>query len=263
MKVQDNIYYRCNQKATGRVLDALPDGKAYILPWNGGDYQRWSPVIAADKWHVTQDEIVYDRTQPPTDTHPVDIISKQVWKNDSPAKISETIKHSITKTSTFQWGLKETLKTGIKCEFSANIPFIASAKTEVSVEMGLEAHQTWSNTVSETYEVLRQVTLDQRSAIEVHAYIDWADDFKTPFTLKMWVSATADARSGPDYPLSSEQLESLLKEAGFSGKIIDNSVPNKLLVSISGEFSGSYGMTTHVDIHEIPLSQAPDDAITV
>jgi hypothetical protein len=117
--------------------------------------------------------------------------------------------------------------------------------------------------VSETYEVSRTITLNERSAIEVHAYIDWIKDFKTPFTLKLWVSANADTASGPDFPLSSQLLESLLNDQGFSGKIIDKSVPNKLQVSLSGEFIGSFGLDTHVKIKEIPISAAPKNAINV
>lgn len=255
-------YYMIKQKRTGRVLDANSKGKMYTLAWNGGDYQKWALTIAADKWHVTEEDIVYEKTQLPTNMSKKDIISRKVWVNDSPAKITETIKQSKTKSSTFEWSLKETLKVGMKNTVKANI-FFLKADTEISVEIGLESSQRWSDTVSETYEVSRTITLNERSAIEVHAYIDWIENFKTPFTLKMWVSANADTTSGPDFPLSSQLLESLLNDQRFSGKVIDRSVPNKLQVSLSGEFIGSFGLDTHVNIKEIPLSKAPYNAINV
>lgn len=260
VKSQDDKICNLVSKATNRFLDSNSDKKVYTLPGNGGNHQLWLPEIATHKFQVNEDGIVYTQAELPKKTTPVAIISKKVWKNNSPAKITEVIKKSITKTSTFQWGFKESLKIGAKAKFEAKIPFIGSAETEVSTEFGFEANQTWTTTTSETYEISQQITLDSRSAIEVSAWVDWANNYKTPFTLTLWISAVADTTNGSEQPLSAEQIIILLEQSGFDGKIIDKSTRNKLLVSLDGEFMGSYGMTTQIDIREIPFETAPRNA---
>ncbi len=248
-----NGYYTIVQKATGRVLDGNLKGSVYTKDWNGGDYQKWSQTIVDLSWYTTTDEITYAATQPPTGLNPVDIITEQTIKNSSPAKITQKIEHSITRESTFEWGLKETLAVGSSVKVDVGIPFIGSVGSEVHVELSLEAHQTWSKTVSETYTITHEVELDSKTAIKVHGYIDWADDFKTSFTLDLWVAANANTISGT-VPLTVKELKEVLQASGFSGTILDDTVSNKLLVSLRGEFNGTYGMSTHFDVEEIPYS---------
>lgn len=204
-------------------------------------------------------DIVYDQVEAPKNTRPVDLVSVQIFKNPSAATIEETVSKSITKETSFTWGLVETLKVGAKTEFEGNAPFLGGAKTELSVELGLEAHQTWSKTESETYSVERKITVPPYSGVQVHAYIDWVDDFSTPFTLSMWVSApflrimdngqVADSRV---YPLRANELEWHLRQEGFTGTIIDRSEFYRLLVSVRGKFTGDWGLRSHVKVTNYP-----------
>jgi len=85
------------------------------------------------------------------------------------------------------------------------------------------------------------------AAIEVDAYIKCVEDLKTPFTLTIRLSAKAD---GGDLP--SSQLMELLKLDGFEGKMEIHS-ETEVDCIFTGNFRGSYGIESIVDIKEVPF----------
>ena len=193
-------------------------------------------------WNITVLSTIYkDISYPPENTYS-DLLYEQHYSNDSDADVSQTFSYSVERSCTFEWSLTETLLTGLETEFEASIPYIGSATTTAKIELTLESSQTWSETETKTYEISSTVDVPAHtSALTVVWSVDQNNNISIPFTLEMEVSGAY-----PDRPLSSDEIISQLKAEGFNGTIIDSSASNKVTVSISGNFTGAYGMETHL-----------------
>lgn len=198
------------------------------------------------------DRMDYEKPTQPEKKRKVAMISRKVWKNQSPAEITETIKKSVTRTSTYNWELHSKFTIGGKVEFEAGIPLAAAAKSEISSKLEIGAKHSWGSSVQETYEISRTIKLPGEGAIEVNAYIDWVDDYKTPFKIYFRLSGHSET-SGQ---LSRADLRQILEAGAFKGTIEDGPKDGQLLVGMSGEFTGSFGLETVVDIKSIPLGSA-------
>ncbi|MDJ0840306.1 MAG: hypothetical protein QNK37_27600 [Acidobacteriota bacterium] len=198
------------------------------------------------KWDAKLDVIRYDMSEPPSGTTPVELISYKEYPNDSDATLKTKVSKTIAKESAFTFGLQQSLTTGLKVSIKADVPFLASTEAEASVEIGLQANQEWSKTVTETYEVSEEITIPPRSYVKCHSWMDWADDVSTDFELEMWVTATAERVYGPGNTISAEVIEKILeKDSFFSGEIKESS-GSSVLVSLKGTFKGSYGVKTYI-----------------
>lgn len=192
-------------------------------------------------WITDMIDIVYEEISYPPAGTKVDEFYHTTYNNPAQATIKQTVKHSTSKTSTFEFYLKETLKTGLKASIKPKIPFLAEAAIEANAELGLESGQKWTITEQRTYAVDTVIKIPPESSVEVAWTVDWNDDIRIPFALIIKVTATRGPKS-----LATSELVSELVNSGFEGTIVDRSKPNEITVSLGGEFSGAYGMRSNV-----------------
>ncbi|MGD8782060.1 MAG: RICIN domain-containing protein [Ignavibacteria bacterium] len=234
-------------KSDGRVLDGKDStDEVYLNEWNEGDYQKWKLEVATVDWNMIIEDIEYDNVKEPKDTYPVEVFTDLEVENSSGATITKSIEKSMTKESTFEWGFTETLAVGITTGYEAKVPLFGGAETELSVEFTMEAHQTSTVSKSETYVMSDSIEVPPNTTVYVTGYFDWSDDITYPFTSLVLVSGTADTTEG-DRKLTTTEIKSILKSQGFNGEV-QQERENEVVVSIKGNFSGCFGMSSHTTL---------------
>lgn len=176
-----------------------------------------------------------------------DLIGNDIIKNRENTIINRKIEKTITRSTTFELSLTETLHTGVKSTFSLTIPFLASVETEISVDLTLETQKKWTKTLTEQYVFNETITVNPDTCVEVNWYIDIIDNLKIPFYLLIRVNGYQGNRI-----LTRDELINLLKRTGFTGKIDDTSIKdNEATVKVQGNLCGSFGINTYTETKKI------------
>lgn len=191
--------------------------------------------------------IDYGKLAPPDRTTPKSIAEERL-RNDSPAEISSLFEESKSHTSTFHWKTHEKFTVGAKTEVKLDVPALAGLKVEVSAEVELGSERQWGGSEQRTYKVAQTVTVPPHSAVSVNAYVEWVDDYTTPFTVYFRLTG----RTG-EGALSREDLRKILEVGSFAGSVEDGTKPGQLLVGLPGDFTGSWGFRKVVDLKTIPF----------
>jgi hypothetical protein len=214
--------------------------------------QRWALQVSGLKPEITFVGLDYhDAEYPKTGLGKVDFITEKKIINNAGTEITETVSKTITQSSTFEWGLEETLMVGAAAEVSAEVPFFGQGKATFKTELTLKSHQKWVKTESEAYTFTEQVKVLPHQSVKVNGYMDWAENYTTPYTLTLRVEMLADTVDGNQSSLSSEQITQILKQAGCTGIITSNADGESVEVALKGRFSGSYGMKSYMDVQPI------------
>jgi len=213
--------------------------------FTNADTQKWQLELADTDFTVEFVDIQYGQPSSPVVTKPVDIVTKRTIENRSNATLREVVSNTIERNSIFEFGLSSTVTVGATVGMEVGVPGLGTATGEVSAELSLTAHVVWTDSETLCYGISQEVEVPPQTAVEVHGWIDWTDNYLCDFTMILWISATGYDTSGNTRPLTTDELEQHIDNSGFSGQVLDRTHPNKLEVSIDGTFSGSYGMETH------------------
>lgn len=234
-------YNYLNHCKTGRQLDGKGDDDSVYKLKTGlpNEYQMWEMSFAELETNIIYDRIDYGTPQIPNTVQ--DGLQSQIVDNQSnSAQITQTVTLSRELTSTFQWSFTETLSESIAVGVTAKwtVPF--EVGVDVSSTTTFTLSSTQAQTVSEavTYSVSQQVTAPPHSKVQCDGYVNWADNVQSEFTMIVRFSATASG-----IPLNNQQLIQLLEETNSEYQLVDE-LNNQLLISLSGVFSGSYGIAT-------------------
>jgi len=243
--------YKMSWAGTKYFDEKRKDKPVVELVFDSGVSTEFTITICVNDFKTSAGNIVYGATPIIPSSNVVDVFSERKITNTSNAAIMQTLSHTIHKTSSFEWGLEQSVKLGLTVSVEAGIPGIASMKAESSIELGLNAHQTWKETVSEEYTFSETITIQGKGRISVHATIDWLEGASLPYTLQFIVSGNADTKKGNDIALNQQQLKKYLLAHDFQGTILDDTVPNHLTVELKGTFIGSYGVNMVTEVKNL------------
>ena len=250
----DGEWCKIRAKVSQKVLDvksADMNNGAQIHQWTEYkcDNQLFKFELVNPRWDIRTDSFTPDFPAPPPDR--IDIVTQRELTNNSPAKITETLSNEVSKECTFRWSFTTSFKIGVSAKFAMEIPGCGGVETEISLEAGLETNREWTKTVKRTYAIERDLTLDTRASILVRGYVDWVEDYTTPFTVELWVAAWGESKSGLR-PLTRNELVEILQIHGFDrDNIVDETKDNKVKVRLRGEYTGSFGTRTFLKINEL------------
>ncbi len=215
-KIGDTSWSRASEHP---VFYALPPDLALSFHLKGMDYAHPSPADS--------------------DMRP-QVLRTQTFENRSPSTITETFKVTEEKTEVFTLGFAESLMIGAKAEFEAGLPLVGSATVEAKTELTIESNQEWTQSTKKSYEITDTIKVDGWTSVTATAIINWADDFSTPFTMKIAVRGGSSRGK-----LNGQEIEELLKLSGFSGSV-DEVRNQEVRVSIRGKLEGAFGVRTLV-----------------
>jgi hypothetical protein len=204
-----------------------------------GFYALAEPI----EWHYRFDDIEYDESIRPVTEQ--DLISTRRFDNASPTStLEQTVTISGKKSSTFEWGLEEKLSAGAKLGFEAGLPF-EGVSGELSIQLDLGSHQTWSTTEEKEYSFTETVTVPPGGSAMLQGFVDWAENVVTPFTLTVRVAA-----KGGGADLTGGQVSQLFSQLNPGIRVLAvNS--NEIIVSLRGQFSGSYAIDTFTKLEPL------------
>lgn len=210
--------------------------------WTKGEVAFYA-VPGEIQWKYTFDSITYNESlRPPTQQ---DLVHEKTIRNKSTkSEIQQTVTFSTTKSSTFEWGLTQTLSVGSKLGFEAGVPF-GEVSGEFSIELDLGAHQTWTETQQKEIIFEEKVTVPAGDSVSVKGFVDFAENVVTPFKLKVRISA----KSG-NAILRGNQIGQIFKQMNPDATI-ENTLNDKIIASLRGEFFGSYAIDTSTEVESL------------
>lgn len=247
---QPSVYQIVNVATNAAIRSTKKNNPPYetmaATPFNPGSIDQCWQIYPSCTWDIKVTGINYKKDALNGLVGSPDIIWTASVQNDSKATIRQHIEKTISRASTFEFSFSESLSASISAEFEAGVPLIGSSKVSVGLQLGFTATQTWTKTETLTYGVNSDVEIPPDTSAYLLATIDWLDNAVVPFTMVLRIKARAiDGK-----PLDSGQLEGLLRATGFNGKIINNPIPNQLIVSIDGALSGSWGINSTLILTE-------------
>lgn len=210
--------------------------------WNLG------PSVSVD-WAVRLDDINFDKDAQKSAIDKASgnpkLLFTQAIMNDSDAQIEQTIQRIETKTATFEFSMTQTLAATASLKGSVGVPGVASVEASLSLTLTLGFGEKWTDTSTETFQFSHTIKVPAKTKLKAFGMLDWVENAVIPVTFILWVGAT-DRKSHA--PLSVPELKRELNYAGFDGSILDDTRPEILLVSLTGEFRGSYGVDTTLSL---------------
>lgn len=208
-------------------------------------------------WSIELVDIEYEKSL--IESCPPKAISRnEIWRltymNPTDTTISQIVKSSETKNSSFTFFMQQTLMYGHKItigvEAELKIPFLTSSQVNKNSETGqeliLESGQIWTSRQSQAYEIDTVLNIPANSKIEAVWYINWVEDLEIPY--KMIIKVTGKKES---VNLTTKDILVNLKNGGFDGEVHDESKSNELLVSLTGIYQGSFGMESFIQTYPI------------
>jgi hypothetical protein len=177
----------------------------------------------------------------------LDIITNHVIENTGNAVVHKTYAASKSKSTSFSWGLSQSLSITESFSIEASTPFVKSSST-FSITLGFGSHQDWSETSTDSYDVSTRVTVPPDSVCIINGWVDWIENVKLSFDAQINVTSAKWLEN----KLSTQDLQQLLINAGYKGEfdIVDDQT---VQISIPGTFSGTYGAGSHDTIDTQPL----------
>ena len=176
-------------------------------------------------------------------------ISESTIDNPSSVEIEQKFIAKKSKATTFEYSFKETLMLELSQELKIDVPDIASVTHTIKLTAGLEAGQRWESTTNEEYAIENTIKVPAEHSVLAKAFIDWVDDVQIPFEMFFIVKANY---KHDKQEVKLNELEKILHINGFSGTIKEKHENlNELLVSITGDLMGSWGVTTSLSVTDI------------
>lgn len=197
-------------------------------------------------WKYQYDNLIYEEViSPPTRK---DLIQSNVISNPGQGStVTETVSLTRQLTSSFEWGLSETLELQEKLTFTVGAPEVATSSTESGITIALGSTETWSDSKEIEYGASEQVTVEAGHSKNVSGFVDWADDLTVPFALVIRVSAQAGT-----VPLTGAQVRDLFLTLNKSRTPTIKTVEDQsIVVSLRGAFKGSYGLRTELVVTDL------------
>jgi hypothetical protein len=247
---QPGVYQIVNVATGAAIRSTKKDNPPYetmaATKFTTGSIDQCWQICPSCTWDIKVTGINYKKDALKGLVGSPDIIWTASVQNDSKATIRQHIEKTISRASTFEFSFSESLSASISAEFEAGVPLIGSSKVSVGLELGFTATQTWTKTETLTYGVNSDVEIPPDTSAHLLATIDWLDNAVVPFTMVLRIKAKDIDKK----PLDNGQLEGLLRATGFNGKIINNTIPNQLIVSIDGTLSGAWGINSTLILTE-------------
>lgn len=217
-------------------------------------YYATDVIILADitddiDWKINYSYIDYDEpTFDPALSRKI-TIAESIINNPSSVEIEQKFSAKKSKGTTFEYSFKETLMLELSQELKIEVPDIASVTHTIKLTAGLEAGQRWESTTNEEYAIENTVKVPAKHSVSAKASVDWVDDLHIPFEMFFFVKANY---KHDKQEVKLKELEKILRKNGFSGTIIERHENlNEFLVSIKGDLTGSWGVTTSLSVTDI------------
>ncbi len=202
-------------------------------------------ISPALEWEYIYIDIDYNTSVKPATSQDL-ISSRKISNSSNNTTLVQEVSISGSRTSTFEWGLTQNLTTGITMGFEAGVPF-GSVSGEISIELDLGSHQTWTTTEDEEYLFSEEVTVPPNEAVVLEGYVDWTENLITPFTLTMNVMA-----KGGGVSLTGSQVDQLFLLSNPNATVTQI-LSQQITVTLEGQFTGTYAIDTFTKLEPIPI----------
>lgn len=172
----------------------------------------------------------------------------------------ESITHSITRTNSFSYSFKQSLKYLSGFSFKADIPFVSNnsgSTVDMKSEMGDESQKQWTQTRQETYSLTKTITVPPHECIEVKSFVKWIENISIPFKAKIKISGRChrlrsdNGQIIENHLMDTDLMQKYLLLNAFQGHILSSVENNVITAEVEGVFTGSYGLGTDTELKNI------------